>query len=359
MYDPKLNPLNVELKKKIKAADWDKVTPMLIGFDVYVDVDGNVGFYEGNSIPFALGDYRGMFGGDLEEAIVKILKKVGKVGINVDLETEEAGCVSYNGGVARDICRRNNIPFVMGSAESNMWDDKKKKFYFDRPTGREYFDFLFNRRPGAQRILRERVQVEDWGKAHILSPMAHTLLLANKDETSRALIEFGLESPLAFVVNNYSEAKAAAQNVMQHIKQNHPNYQAPFILVKPRGGTGARGVRVFLDENSLPSGLKYPCLVGERITVQPYQGHAIDTRMFYCNGFASHGIGRAAPNSISSAKGNEFDASAIITNLCQGGSATRLSPGVEKIYGEYVLAAALAIDKGAKKLWKGRCTAQN
>jgi hypothetical protein len=332
---------------------------MLIGFDVYVDVEGNVGFYEGNSIPFAVGDYRGMFGSDLEKAIVSQLSGNKVVGINIDFSIE-GGSPNYNGQVARDICESNGFKVVMADESTTEWDSKQKRLYFNTDDGRKDFDILFNRKPGAQKNLRERVPKQYWLSAPVISPIAHTMVLANKYRTGRAFKKFGIETPLAYVVKNDEERRIATKKIMRHISENHSSYIAPYILIKPISGTGARGISLLRDEKSEPQyDLRYPCLVTERITsagiIESDGTHMVDTRMFYCGGHASHGIGRVAPNSIENAQEGEveFRKDSYVTNLCQGGHAVRLETNVEKILNQYVLAAALAINEGTNEYMVG------
>jgi len=361
-YSPDVNPLDSKLVERIESADWDKIMPMLIGFDVYVDVEGNVGFYEGNSSPFALGDYVGMFGNDLEKAIARQLKG-GKVGINIDLDTEEHGARSYNARVAREICDNNGISYVMASEETTKWDAKKKKLYFKKGGKKKKFDILFNRCPSAHARLRKIVPRENWIDAPIMTPIAPTLVLANKDRTRRVLTEAGLDMPVAYVARNSKERRQAMEKVMAHIEEEHPNYEPPYILIKPVSGTGARRIRVFRDANSTPSSpIKYPCLVGERITAQgikePDGTHVVDTRMFYCGAHASHGMAGMAPQPIEGSTiygGKGFKSGAYVTNPCRKGVSISLwEPEAEKLVQQHVLAAALAIDEGSRKRYGGK-----
>jgi hypothetical protein len=357
MYNPKVNPLSEELAAKVAGVDWSKIAPALIGFDIYVDIDGYVGFYEGNSCPFATGDYRSSYGSDLDEAIARELERCGNVvGINIDPNEPNKGSRGWNAGVARSIAKNAGLEVVMLNEKKTRWDGGPGKFYFE-DGGRRYVDVLFNRCPGAQTNLRKRVPQRLWDTAPVISPIAHTLILANKDRTRRALKRWGLDMPLAFVATNAQERQAAMEEIMWHIREQHPNYEPPYILIKPVAGTGARKIRVFEDETSRPSRpIQYPCLVGERITASPNNGHMADTRMFYAGGHATHGIVRTAAIATADARvqtGKGFKVNAFVTNLCRGGHAGKWNPEAEKLVQQYALAAALAIDEAAGMYTKG------
>ncbi|GEM_PF-6998743 len=357
MYKAKAKPIDEKLSERIKSTNWSQMPLALIGFDVYVDVNGDVGFYEGNSVPFALGDYNSMYGGDLNEAIVSGLKGKGLIGINISPDTELRSARNYNGSFAAMLCHRNGIDYVAGRPSTLKWDKKKKQFYFDDEGTKKRFDFLFNRCPGSVRRLMKIVPQKDWLTAPVASPIVYSAILSDKFETSSALRELGLDSPLSYIVNNPDERVRAMKKVAKHIRENHPDYVEPFIFIKPVNGTGARGARVLRDEKSKPSRVfDYPCLVTERITTFPLNNygsnHMVDARMFYFNGHASHSIGRVAPLSVENAginDGKAFSKRAFVTNLCQGGSTTRFDPTLENTLREYVLAAALAIDDASKK----------
>lgn len=347
MYCPKVNPLNEKLKKKIRNTDFEKFKPMLIGWDIYVDVEGNPGFYEGNSCPFALGDYESMFGDSLSKSLAQSLKKKGIIGINVDFSTAD-GAVAYNGKVAQRICERYGLEYIMGDSENLKWNQRTKKFYFEEEGERKRFDFLFNRYPPFCRKSAKLIPKTYWKQAPILSPIPIMKILANKMTTSMALGRLGIETPFALRVENASEYREAAEKIMAHIKNNHPNYQAPFILSKPVAGTGANGVKIFRDVKSINfDKIKFPCMVCERVSVSPAMesdgAHMIDARMFYAgNGHVSHAIGRVAPLPI---RDKGIQKESYVTNLCKGGHATSFNLEIEKMLQEYVLAATIAVNK--------------
>jgi hypothetical protein len=353
MYNPKPKPLEGKIKEVIDETDFEKSQPMLIGWDVYVDIDGNVGFYEGNSCPFALGDYESMFGNDLSKNLAKSMKNRGIIGINIDLETA-GGARAYNGGVAKSICERYGLEYLMGHSDNLRWSSKDKKFYFETEGGRKEFDLLFNRYPPFCRESFNLVPKTDWKHAPVISPIPIMKILANKITTTRALESMGLDFPFCMRVENKKQYLEAAERVMQHIRDNHPNYEPPFILSKPVAGTGANGIRVFKELKKIDlSKIIFPCMVCERISVYPLEesdgNHMIDTRMFYVGqGHASHGIGRVAPMSIN----GRFTKESYITNLCKGGHTSQIIPEAEKILQQYVLAATIAVTKYQSEILK-------
>jgi hypothetical protein len=353
MYNPKIRPLREDLAQKIALTDWEEISRMLVGWDIYVDVEGNVGFYEGNSSPFALTNYEEMYGNDLNEALVMQMGDAKVIGINVNIGVDAGPARNLAARHAKRVLEESGLEVITANEATTRFDLSTGKFYFDNGK-RQDIDILLNRCPGAQRNIRKQVPRRHWARAPAISPAAHTLILSNKERTRRALERFGLDLPVAYVAENDSQRREAMAKVMEHIRAKHPGYEAPFIFIKPIAGTGARGTRVFKDDKSVPSKpIQYPCLVGERISaagiVEADGTHIVDTRMFYCGGHASKAVVRVAPLSLEDADhGNWFSKQAYVTNLCQGGHPVTMESSAENVLNQYALAATIALDEAAK-----------
>jgi hypothetical protein len=337
-YSPRPIACSKKLEKLASAVNLKK-SPMFIGWDVYCDIDGRVGFYEGNSCPMALPVYSEIFGGDLNLALVDSLRDKGVIGLNANLETETSSLVRQEAGFVMDVFKKFDLPYVTSEFNNVAWDGEK--LFFNDYT-RKDFSILFNRVPWGGKFIRRQVPDTNWIEAKVLNPIVESLIISNKLRTSRALNEAGIETPLSFRAENEFQYRQAARSIMEHIEEEHPNYKSPFILSKPISGTGQNGILIFNDDNIDFSRIVYPCMVSERITSWPYENirgtFAADIRMFSLGDYASHGVGKIPYDPI-------FDSSWKINNrsYVTKSYTLELDSEAEQIIRKYVLAASVAI----------------
>jgi hypothetical protein len=350
IYAPKPKPLNSRIEKLIGKANKEGHQSMFVGWDVYVDIDGNVGFYEGNSCPFGLPAYQDLFGEDLNQQIARLFIDKGIIGVNADLRTETSNLIQQEVGLITNLFESNNIPFVCSNYANLAFN--KSGLCFNEYGKRKDFNVLFNRVPWGGRIIRTLVPRMKRTQVQIVNPINEAGIISNKLKTKKALERMGLESPFSLRVKNLREYFKAAERVMQHIRDNHPNYEPPFILSKPVAGTGQKGILVSYDDREFPNpDLKFPCMVCERITTWPYSENgrdfAADIRIFTIDDYVSNGIGKIARQPLGSPNGKNQNRVPYVTKRY----ILKLEENATSCLQDYLLAASIAIHQYAKIKW--------
>lgn len=318
----------------------------LCGLDWIIDKNGVPFLLEGNGNFFVAGAdseidskikddyYYHLYDDGARKAFLETVKDYDRIGINII--PEDWLNDSFRKSRAEEAWFFQNLFESAGKKVTLFRDDDF--FNTDIETR---IDVLFNRVPGIPRSYQEY----DF-KIPVISPVKATKFLVDKYDTLKAL-EGYVPTPLTYKVNNEEELREAIKNVERHVEENRPGYDKPYIVLKPLDDTGSRGL-IFLDDSSskMPE-LTYPYLVEERIVPQKLDGHIVDIRSYFIDGWTGNGIARSAPSVV----GESTDPyKTLVTGLSQNGIPYGVSEEANKTLRQLSYNAAVALDNHLENL---------
>lgn len=364
-YNPKIIPYEKELEVP-KEFFWSKFVSM----DLIIDLRGVPHLLEINGIPNALGIYDKVYGSEAVEHLVDLFPRGEEIGFLFSGYRKRELNNFRTDQLISDYSReQGTMPILiphncLGIDSSGLYTD----YSIDGKTAKNirvkrfHFNFLFNRclvKAELYKLIPKERRKElnrdsdDPTLIEVINPLLLQALAINKEQTYDALSDY-IAVPKTYYVESPSQLEEAIEGIDEHIQEEHPEYQKPWIVIKPPKATGGKGVDFIMDkEDRVPLGclenepLSYPFLVQERISSALFYGHECDLRAFFAGGGLSLSpwLSKCI---VRTALGKE-GYTRFATSLSMGGDYFRMDEGANETISPYIRAVGVGIERQLEK----------